>query len=201
MASATAAAATAAPSQPPWQVRWKRPQWERVQVGISDPDDHDSSEGDDSFNFRSSPHENTESIYANNDDVDPSWIPISSSSITLTRQEAHAAIVELRRRDKLLIRRRKKTKTKQTGIPVVTTPPDDDDDNVNLTPLIDNAKTIKSSLHHDASEEETTTTTAPTGKSLTAPSTWFQSKRGNATLDKSNNKSTPSRPPRGGGTG
>eukprot|EP00984_Skeletonema_dohrnii_P023217 scaffold12289_cov125-Skeletonema_dohrnii-CCMP3373.AAC.1 len=188
------ASAPTAPSHPPWQVRWKRPQWEHVQVGITDPD-LDSSDGDDSYNnIRSSSHENFESNYENK--LDPSWIPISSSSITLTRKEAHAAILELRRRDKLLIRRRRKT-TKQNDITSGITPTNDD--NVDLTPLIDNAKTIQPQ-HDDepnnnvetaaASSTGTGKTARLSGKSLTAPSTWFSSTLG---------KSTPSRPPRGGG--
>ena len=186
-------ASEAAPSHPPWQVRWKRPQWEHVQEGITDPE-HDSFDGDDSHNdIRYATHEN---YYTQNkdDDLDPSWVPISSSSITLTRKEAHAAILELRRRDKLLIRRKKTTKQKQ----VEPTPTDTDDDHVNVTPLVDNAKTIQP--HHDTpindtvdkpSEVAAADPTVPlSAKSLTAPSTWFSPKSGNS--------STPNRPPRGG---
>ena len=171
-------------------------------MGISGPDHHDSSSNGDfeSINY------DVEDVEIN--ELDPSWIPISSSSITLTRQEAHAAIVELRHRDKLLIRRRKTTKQNK-GTLLGTTQTTNDDDNVDLTPLIDNVKTIydlePASLAADT-ETATTTAAASSGKYLTAPSTWFQSKKVGNTIatvvDKSSsNKSTPSRPPRGGGGG
>eukprot|EP00986_Skeletonema_menzelii_P019047 scaffold27055_cov155-Skeletonema_menzelii.AAC.12 len=192
------ASAPAAPSHPPWQVRWKRPQWERVQAGITDPDHDSSYDGDDSHNnIRSSStsHENFE--FQNDDiqtnDLDPNWIPISSSSITLTRREAHAAILELRRRDKLLIRRRRRRTTPEDIISPTT-----EGDNVDLTPLVDNAKSIQPQQDEssDNNKNPENNTAVPIAAETTASLSgkWFASKIG-----VSSNKSTPSRPPRGAG--
>ena len=183
VSASTPATAAGSPPLPPWQVRWKRPQWECVQVGIQDPD-HISSDGDDTSNLTSSQNENLTSS-SDIDLLDPNWIPISSSSITLNRKEAYGAIMELQCRDKLLIRRMKKKAAKQE---------------TDLTPLIDNAKTISKQQQQQNDALETTKVTK---KSLTAPSSWFQSTENaggtiTSTTEKSyNDKSTPSRPPRG----
>ena len=176
VSASTPATAAGAPPLPPWQVRWKRPQWECVQVGIEDPD-HIASDGDDTSNLTTSQNEN---LTSDIDLLDPNWIPISSSSITLNRKEAYDAIMELQRRGKLLIQRmKKKAAIKQE---------------TDLTPLIDNAKTV--SEQHDAPE-----TSKVAKKSLTAPSSWFQyTKNAGGTItstEKSyNDKSNPTRPPR-----
>lgn len=79
-------------SLPPWQLRWKRPQFDNAILGISS--DGDSSSND--TEYEDIPNE-----------IKPNWKPISSSSVVLTRREAKTAIVELNKRDKLLIRRRR----------------------------------------------------------------------------------------------
>jgi hypothetical protein len=73
---------------PPWQVKWKRPRLDRVVLGIDSPDNNDECACDDFFED-------------NRDD----WIPISSSSVALTRNEARMAILELHKRDKLLVKK------------------------------------------------------------------------------------------------
>ena len=163
-------------------------------MGIEDPD-HNSSGDHDASNLTSS--QNDENLITSSssdiDLLDPNWVPISSSSITLNRKEAYGAIMELQCRDKLLIRRmKKKAAAKQ--------------DETDLTPLIDNAKTIskQQQQQNDAAPE----TTKVTKKSLTAPSSWFQSTKNaggtitsitekSSSSNNNNNKSTPSRPPRG----
>lgn len=74
---------------PPWQVKWKRPRLDRVALGIDAPDNTDDCVRIDFFED-------------NRDD----WIPISSSSVVLTRNEARSAILELYKRDKLLVKKK-----------------------------------------------------------------------------------------------
>jgi len=84
----------------PWQVRWKRPQFNKVIATIS-LDCNTTSSND---------IKNCDDLYEELqvDEINKSWTPISNSSIVLTRKEAQTVIVELSKRDKLLIRRRRK---------------------------------------------------------------------------------------------
>eukprot|EP00804_Cyclotella_cryptica_P015532 CCRYP_003558-RC/>CCRYP_003558-RC protein AED:0.20 eAED:0.20 QI:174/1/1/1/0.28/0.37/8/5083/922 len=74
----------------PWQVKWKRPRLHRVVLGIDAPGDDDECACDEFYE-------------GNRDD----WIPISSSSVVLTRDDARRAILELHKRDKLLVKKRR----------------------------------------------------------------------------------------------
>ena len=80
---------TSSPS-PPWQLRWKRPRLDVVVDDCSSYDDNNNSSAetnDDKHNNRIRDH----------------WIPISTSSIVLTRYEARTVLdglgVNLRQRD------------------------------------------------------------------------------------------------------
>lgn len=84
---------------PPWQVRWKRPRWDRVESGIDSNNDDEYEYDDDIINIDKS------------EIVDEKWTPISNSSVMLTRREAQTVIRELHRRNKLLISRRSRRRT------------------------------------------------------------------------------------------
>ncbi len=83
---------------PPWQFRWKRPRWDRVESDID-------------FN-----HFN-EKIDNENDstdiEIDESWTPISNASVVLTRREAQKVIGKLHRRKELMYRQEEKRRSSQ----------------------------------------------------------------------------------------
>lgn len=94
---------------PPWQVKWKRPQWDDVVLGI-DLDENDTP-NDNQLDTDALDPDATDTASNNNtkngnvrDGLNKNWTPVSSSSIVLTRREARMAILELHRQDKLLIR-------------------------------------------------------------------------------------------------
>jgi len=105
-------------ASPPWQVRWKRPQWDRVVLGIDDDDFTDDGRNDDhenKINFQDGnalerEFEDENDLHLQQPGIDKHWQPVSCSSVVLTRGEARMAIVELSKRGKLLVRRRKKRK-------------------------------------------------------------------------------------------
>ena len=97
-AAAVSASTRDAPT-PPWQVRWKRPRWDRVAAGRDgDDDDDDGGDGqssvDDDDNDRGGGGVFDSSDF---DDIRGHWTPVSVSSIALTRDEARAAVAGLRR--------------------------------------------------------------------------------------------------------
>ena len=90
----------------PWQVRWKRPQFNKVIVGI----DEDTSIDCNTTSSNDIKNSTNDDLYEELqvDEINKQWTPISNSSIVLTRKEAKTVIYELSKRDKLLIRRRKR---------------------------------------------------------------------------------------------
>ena len=91
----------------PWQVRWKRPQFNKVIVGIEDTSlGCNNTSSNDIKNCDIDLYEELQV-----DEINKQWVPISNSSIVLTRKEAQTVINELSKRDKLLIRRRKRKGT------------------------------------------------------------------------------------------
>ena len=159
----------------PWQLRWKRPQLDDVVVGISDEGDVDVDVGSDDSNVR----------------IGEDWVPISSSSAALTRNEARMVILELQRRDKLLVGRKGKVDELQDQIrgdsdlqsEPVETQEDTSDPSSKPTPKNKNTKVITtdfSGRHGDmalAPPQFPLRTPEPpeAAKSLISPSTWFKS--------------------------
>ena len=88
------------PMPPPWQVKWKRPRLDTVQLGFEPDDDDDDGDGD---HDDAAASECEELINELKDD----WVPVSCSSVVLTRDEARRALMELYRRDRLLVKRRR----------------------------------------------------------------------------------------------
>ena len=91
----------------PWQVRWKRPQFNKVIVGIDEDASFDCNNTS-SNDIKCSTNDDLLYKELQVDEINKQWIPISNSSIVLTRKEAKTVIYELSKRDKLLIRRRKR---------------------------------------------------------------------------------------------
>ncbi len=83
---------------PPWQFRWKRPRWDRVETDL---DYNHYNENFDDENF------------STDIKIDESWTPISNASVVLTRREAQTVIGELYRRKKLVHRQEKKGRCSQ----------------------------------------------------------------------------------------
>lgn len=73
---------------PPWQVHWKRPRLDSVDLGFHD-EDGEKCEYEDIENA-----------------IRYDWVPISCASVVLTRDEARRAIFELDKQDRLLVMKR-----------------------------------------------------------------------------------------------
>ncbi|EJK71801.1 hypothetical protein THAOC_06725, partial [Thalassiosira oceanica] len=155
----------------PWQLRWKRPQLDDVVVGISgEGDDVDIDSDNDDTNIR----------------IGEGWVPISSSSAALTRNEARMVILELQRRDKLLVGRKGKIDELQEQIrgdsnlqsEPAETHADHSDPSSKPTPKNKNTKVITTDFSDDIAPPPPKlplrTPESPV-KSLISPSTWFKS--------------------------
>ena len=173
--SSQAAASSSSPL-PPWQIRWKRPQFDNVILGIDDPscsDDvvNNNNDNDDGY------YEDIKVDKVN--EIKSNWIPISNSSVVLTRKEAKTVILELYKRDKLLIRRRRCSKqtsqqhndpSENNNISVageVTTPKNN---NTKRT-IISTTSTLPPHNDEVANNEDETTPKSTTSKK----SWWFKS--------------------------
>ena len=179
--SSQAAASSSSPL-PPWQIRWKRPQFDNVVLGIDDPSCSDdvvnNNVNNDCKNINNDGYYEDIKVDKVNE-IKSNWIPISNSSVVLTRKEAKTVILELYKRDKLLIRRRCSKQTSQQHN-------DQSENNISVreegtTPKNNNTKKTIISIPHDdelvavaaASTTNNNNEEGTTPKSTTSKKSWW----------------------------
>ena len=180
--SSQAAASSSSPL-PPWQIRWKRPQFDNVVLGIDDPSCSDdvvnNNVNNDCKNINNDGYYEDIKVDKVNE-IKSNWIPISNSSVVLTRKEAKTVILELYKRDKLLIRRRRcSNQTSQQHN-------DPSENNISVggevtTPKNNNTKKTIISIPHDdelvavaaASTTNNNNEEGTTPKSTTSKKSWW----------------------------
>ncbi|KAL9187597.1 hypothetical protein ACHAXT_005975 [Thalassiosira profunda] len=220
MAPPSTAGGAAAPPSPPWQLRWKRPRFHRVALGVpldSDGPDlgfqtqHDDDATPDDHDFGNDGEEDEYEFVGNLEQVGEGWTPVASAAATLTREEARAAVGELSRRGELLVRRRKTPQ--QEGDEGETGGDDGERGNEEPTPKNRNAASFQwagrliSSAESAAGERDNTSAAKSIAaenetaaqSSLTSPSSWFKSITSPGNNNKTASKTTSGasgRPPR-----
>jgi len=184
----------------PWQVRWKRPQFNKVVLGIEDTSDCNNTPS--SNNIKNSNNNNDEYEELNVDEINKQWTSISNSSIVLTRKEAQTVITELSKRDKLLIRCRKRNGTHDVNNNLSSS--NDDKSRVdyissNSEKVTPKNKNTKSSVNRRAVAGTTLPVNNDKTSKTTSMSNWFKSITSPSNTNNNNNSTTISlggKPPR-----